>query len=111
MSVKLPMEEEERGPFELIDVMHQDWIRAVVKANKITQIYHLAAILSANAEEYPIVAWKVNFNGLINVLEVAKNNGVKKVFWPSSIAVFGPNTPKEQTPQITITDPGHDLWN
>ena len=74
--------------------------------HKITQIYHLAAVLSGNAEKLPVQAWHINMNSLMNILEVAKLvEEVKKIFWPSSIAVFGPSTPKKMTPQVTYMEP------
>ena len=80
-------------------------ILKIINRHKITQIYHLAAILSANAEKSPDMAWRINMDGLINVLELAKEQKIEKVYWPSSIAVFGPDTPKDNTPQNTIMNP------
>lgn len=94
------------GPFEYLDVMDDKRLIHFIIRHKITQIYHLAAVLSGNAEKLPLQAWNINMTGLMNVLEVAKMvNEVKKIFWPSSIAVFGPSTPKEKTPQFTIMEP------
>ncbi|MCX6165381.1 MAG: NAD-dependent epimerase/dehydratase family protein, partial [Ignavibacteriae bacterium] len=73
--------------------------------HKITQIYHLAAVLSGNAEKLPLQAWEINMKGLLNMLDLAKEVGLNKVFWPSSIAVFGRTTPKVNTPQLTVTEP------
>lgn len=96
----------ESGPFEYLDVMDDKRLIHFIIRHKITQIYHLAAVLSGNAEKLPLQAWHINMNSLMNVLEVAKMvDEVKKVFWPSSIAVFGPSTPKEKTPQFTIMEP------
>lgn len=95
----------ETGPFITLDVTDRKQLESVVCEHKITEIYHLAAILSATGEQNPDLAWRVNMEGLYNVLEVAKNFGVKKIFWPSSIAVFGPKTPKENVPQDTILSP------
>jgi len=95
----------ETGPFITLDVTNRKQLESVVCEHKITEIYHLAAILSATGEQNPDLAWRVNMEGLYNVLEVAKNFGVKKIFWPSSIAVFGPKTPKENVPQDTILSP------
>ncbi|MBR9999444.1 MAG: NAD-dependent epimerase/dehydratase family protein [Cyclobacteriaceae bacterium] len=92
--------------FEKIDVIDKNLLLEVARKYKITQIYHLAAILSATGEKHPGLAWRVNIDGLMNVLDVARDLKVKKVYWPSSIAVFGPNTPKQDTPQHTVTDPG-----
>jgi nucleoside-diphosphate-sugar epimerase len=91
--------------FERIDVIDKKRLYEIVSKHKFTQIYHLAAILSATGEKHPGLAWSVNIEGLMNVLDVSRDLKVKKVYWPSSIAVFGPNTPKTQTPQHTITDP------
>ncbi len=96
----------ESGPFQLLDVMDDKRLIHFVIRHKITQIYHLAAVLSGNAEKLPIQAWHINMNSLMNVLEIAKLvEDVKKVFWPSSIAVFGPSTPRELTPQLTTMEP------
>jgi nucleoside-diphosphate-sugar epimerase len=93
------------GEFEILDVLNVDGLERIVKKNKFTQIYHLAAVLSATGEKHPAFAWKLNMEGLHNVLETAVKFGVSKVYWPSSIAVFGPTTPKENTPQDTVMDP------
>ncbi|HBH50147.1 MAG TPA: NAD-dependent epimerase, partial [Bacteroidales bacterium] len=101
-----PADVKESGPFQFLDVMDDKHLIHFVIRNKITQIYHLAAVLSSNAEKLPLQAWHINMSSLMNVLEVAKMvEEVKKVFWPSSIAVFGPSTPKENTPQNTIMEP------
>ena len=93
------------GPFEQLDVTDSSKLLEIVKKYKITQIYLLAAILSANAESKIEMAWGLNMSSLFNVLNLAKEKIVKKIFWPSSIAVFGPNTIKENTPQFAITEP------
>ncbi|MEM7660096.1 MAG: NAD-dependent epimerase/dehydratase family protein, partial [Bacteroidota bacterium] len=93
------------GPAVVLDATDELALRELVQQYQITQIYHLAAILSAKGEQQPGLAWDLNMGSLLNVLEVAKQEQVNKVFWPSSIAVFGPSTPKDQTPQMTITDP------
>lgn len=93
------------GPFITLDVTDRAELAKVVQEHKITEIYHLAAILSATGEQNPDLAWRVNMEGLYNVLEVAKSAGVQKIFWPSSIAVFGPKTPRDNTPQDTILSP------
>jgi nucleoside-diphosphate-sugar epimerase len=94
------------GPFQLLDVMDSKMLIHFVIRNKITQIYHLAAVLSGNAEKLPLQAWNINMESLMNVLELAKMfDEVKKIFWPSSIAVFGPTTPKVNTPQMTVMEP------
>lgn len=101
-----PPEIRETGPFQLLDVMDDKHLIHFVIRHKITQIYHLAAVLSGNAEKLPVQAWHINMNSLMNVLEIAKLvEEVKKVFWPSSIAVFGPTTPKQNTPQLTLMEP------
>ncbi|MEX1001057.1 MAG: NAD-dependent epimerase/dehydratase family protein [Crocinitomicaceae bacterium] len=91
--------------FEELDIMNTDQLSAVVSKHQITEIYLLAALLSATAEQKPKLAWDLNMEGLFNVLNLAKDKVIKKVFWPSSIAVFGPSTPKENTPQFTIMEP------
>ena len=93
------------GPTEQLDVMDLDALRGVIEKHNTTEVYLLAALLSASAELKPQVAWDLNMIGLFNVLNLAKEGLIKKVFWPSSIAVFGPSTPKESTPQNTIMDP------
>lgn len=93
------------GPFEYIDVADRESIEKVVKKYGINTIYHLAAVLSAVGEEKPQLAWKVNMDGLYNVLEVAREHNIVRVFWPSSIAVFGPETPRVNTPQDTVLIP------
>ncbi len=93
------------GPFEQLDVTDSSKLLEIVKKHKITQIYLLAAILSANAESKIEMAWDLNMSSLFNVLNLAKEKIVKKIFWPSSIAVFGPNTIKDNTPQFAITEP------
>lgn len=94
------------GPFEILDVLDSNRLIHFVIRHKITQIYHLAAVLSGNAEKIPLQAWDINMRSLMNILELAKEvDAIKKVFWPSSIAVFGPTTPRFNTPQYTITEP------
>lgn len=93
------------GPFFLLDVMDKDAIYKLVERERVTQIYHLAALLSATGEKNPEFAWKLNMEGLLNVLNAARDLKVGKVFWPSSIAVFGPGTPANNTPQDTVMDP------
>lgn len=90
---------------EALDVTDAAALATVVKRHKITQIYHLAAALSANGEKHPMWAWDLNMKGLLNVLELARHEKLDKVFWPSSIAAFGPNTPAVDTPQTTVMDP------
>ena len=93
------------GPFEILDVTDSDRLHEVVKKYEVTHVYLLAAILSANAEKKPKLSWDLNMQSLFNVLDLAKEKIIKKVFWPSSIAVFGPNTEKIKTQQYTITEP------
>ena len=93
------------GPFEVIDVMNATGLLEIVKRHNITQVYLLAALLSATAEKMPKFGWDLNMKGLFNVLDLAKEKIIQKIYWPSSIAVFGPNTPRENTPQFTIMEP------
>jgi nucleoside-diphosphate-sugar epimerase len=96
----------EGGPFQVLDVMDDKQLIHFIIRHRINQIYHLAAVLSGNAEKLPTQAWKINMESLMNILEVAKMvEEVKKVFWPSSIAVFGPTTPRSQTPQLSVMEP------
>lgn len=91
-------------PYEVLDVTEREHLQRLVNRHQIGTIFHLAGLLSANGEQHPDLCWDTNINGLRNVLEVAKQNTLR-VFWPSSIAVFGPHTPKLDTPQITVEDP------
>ncbi len=100
-----PADIKKSGPFQLLDVMDDKRLIHFVIRYKITQIYHLAAVLSGNAERLPLQAWDINMRSLLNILDLAREVGVKKIFWPSSIAVFGKTTPKENTPQLTIMEP------
>ena len=93
------------GVFETIDVTNSQSIKDVVTKHNIDEVYQLAALLSATAEKNLDLAWKLNIEAVFNVLNLAKEKIIKKIFWPSSIAVFGPNTPKNNTPQNTIMDP------
>ncbi len=95
----------ESGPFVYLDVTDKESIERVVKEYDIDTIYHLAAVLSAVGEEKPQLAWHVNMDGLYNVLEIARERELVRVFWPSSIAVFGPEAPKINTPQNTVLIP------
>lgn len=95
----------ESGPFAEINVLDQAGIADILDKYRITQIYNMAAMLSATGEKYPMKAWELNMNGLIHTLELARDRQVKKVYWPSSIAAFGPTTPKANTPQITVMEP------
>jgi nucleoside-diphosphate-sugar epimerase len=95
----------ESGPFESVDTSDKENVEKIVKKYDIDAIYHLAAILSATGEENPQLAWRVNMDGLYNVLEVARECKLVRVFWPSSIAVFGPGAPRVKTPQDTVLIP------
>jgi len=90
---------------EALDVTDAAALATVVKRHGITQIYHLAAALSASGEKHPTWAWSLNMGGLLNVLELARTQRIERLFWPSSIAAFGPNTPANATPQSTVMDP------
>ncbi|MEM6523000.1 MAG: NAD-dependent epimerase/dehydratase family protein [Bacteroidota bacterium] len=96
---------EESGLFELLDVMDMAALNDIVDKYGITRIYHLAAVLSAKGESNPKFAWDLNMNSLINVLELARLKKLDRIYWPSSIAVFGPSTPANNTPQHTVMDP------
>ncbi len=98
-------EQAKEGPFEVIDIMNAHQLGEIVKRHKVNQVYLLAALLSATAEKMPKIGWDLNMQGLFNVLDLAKEKLIQKIYWPSSIAVFGPNTPKENTPQYTIMEP------
>lgn len=98
-------EQAKEGPFEVIDVMNAQGLLEIVKRHNINQVYLLAALLSATAEKMPKFGWDLNMQGLFNVLDLAKEKIIQKVYWPSSIAVFGPNTPSINTPQFTIMEP------
>ncbi len=93
------------GTFEIIDAMDYASIKICCEKHNITTIYLLAAILSATGEKYPMKAWDLNMQSLFHVLNLAKAKAIKKVFWPSSIAVFGPTTPSQNTPQHTTMEP------
>lgn len=97
--------EEVNGPFEVLDAMDAGKLNSIVEEYGITEVYHLAALLSATAEKQVKFAWDLNMKSLFHVLDLAKEKKIKKIFWPSSIAVFGPNTPRDNTPQHTVTDP------
>ena len=95
--------------YETVDVLDAARLRDVVAQYGITQVYQLAALLSVTGEQAPLRAWSLNMNGLLNILEIARERGVTgkplRVFWPSSIAAFGPNTPAVDTPQLAVMDP------
>lgn len=94
-----------KGPFEIVDATSYQQIEALVDKYKIDEVYLMAALLSATAEKNPALAWDLNMNSLFHVLNLAKEGKIKKIFWPSSIAVFGPTTPKHDTPQYTVMEP------
>ncbi|MBL0232964.1 MAG: L-threonine 3-dehydrogenase [Chitinophagaceae bacterium] len=93
------------GPYVALDVMNKEMLHVQVIRQGITQIYLLAAILSATGEKNPSLAWNLNMQGLLNVLDIAREENLHKVYWPSSIAVFGPTSPKNNCPQQTIIEP------
>ncbi|MCL6218738.1 NAD-dependent epimerase/dehydratase family protein [Zunongwangia pacifica] len=93
------------GPFEIANAMDYGQIAGLIEKHQIEEVYLMAAMLSATGEKAPMKAWALNMDSLFHVLNLAKDKKIKKVFWPSSIAVFGPSTPKENTPQTTIMEP------
>lgn len=93
------------GPFQIMDATNYEQIEGLVEQYGIDEVYLMAAMLSATAEKFPMKGWDLNMNSLFHVLNLAKEGKIKKVFWPSSIAVFGPTTPKQETPQNTIMEP------
>lgn len=95
----------ENNPFEKLDILDKETLLNIVKKHGIRQVYLLAALLSATGEQNPMFAWKLNMQGLFHVLDLAKEKHIDKVYWPSSIAVFGPTTPRENTPQYTVMEP------
>ncbi|MBV2228675.1 MAG: NAD-dependent epimerase/dehydratase family protein [Sphingobacterium mizutaii] len=103
--IREPKEIADGEIFETLNVLDKEAIKALILKYKPTQIYLLAAMLSATGEQYPQKAWDLNMNGLLNVLDLAVELGIKKIFWPSSIAVFGPHSPKDNTPQYCVMDP------
>src|SRR3954467_6354578 len=93
------------GPYVSLDVMNKEMLHVQVIRQNVTQIYLLAAILSATGEKNPNLAWNLNMQSLLNVLDIAREEHLHKVYWPSSIAVFGPTSPRQQCPQQTIIEP------
>lgn len=91
--------------FEVLDIMNHEAAKDLIKKENVKQIYHLAAVLSATGEKNPLFAWDLNMKSLLFVLEIAREFKLDKVYWPSSIAVFGPNTPKINTPQYCVKEP------
>ena len=94
------------GPFEVLDAMNATELERIVHKHEIGTVYHMAAMLSARAEGQPELAWDLNMTSLFHVLNLARDKKIEQIFWPSSIAVFGPNTLKMSTPQNAVTDPG-----
>lgn len=110
----------DEGRYQQLDVLDKDRLLSLVQSEGITQVYNLAALLSATAEKNPPFGWKLTIDGQFNVLNLAKEGHIKKIFWPSSIAVFGPTTPRFDTPQKTIIEPNTvygigklagEMWN
>ncbi len=95
----------EGGPYIQLDILNREAVRSFIIDNGIKQVYLLAALLSATAEKNPDFAWRLNMEGLFTILDLAKEKHIDKIFWPSSIAVFGPTTPADKTPQHTIMEP------
>lgn len=93
------------GPYVQIDILKKEAVRDYIISEGISEVYLLAALLSATAEKNPMFAWQLNMDGLFTILDLAKDGYLKKIFWPSSIAVFGPTTPQENTPQLTVMEP------
>ena len=102
---KLNIDVVNSGPFEVLNALDFNQIQHLVEVHQIDEVYLMAALLSATAEKNPAFAWDLNMNSLFHVLNLAKAEKNKKIFWPSSIAVFGPTTPRENTPQYTIMEP------
>ena len=103
--IRPPASPKDGEVFETINVLDKEAVKALLVKYKPTQVYLLAAMLSATGEQYPQKAWDLNMNGLLNVLDLAIELGIKKIFWPSSIAVFGPHSPKQNTAQYCVMDP------
>jgi len=93
------------GPFEVVNALDYNQVEHVIEKYNVEDVYLMAALLSATAEKNPAFAWDLNMNSLFHVLNLAKRGKIKKIFWPSSIAVFGPTTPKQNTPQYTVMEP------
>lgn len=93
------------GPYEELNVLDKNRLYEIIAKHKVEQVYLLAALLSATAEKNPAFAWELNMNSLFYILDLAKEGKLKKIYWPSSIAVFGPTTPRQNTPQFTVMEP------
>ena len=102
---KLNIDVVNSGPFEVVNALDFNQIEHLVEQYQIEEVYLMAALLSATAEKNPAFAWDLNMNSLFHVLNLAKAGKIKKIFWPSSIAVFGPTTPRDNTPQYTVMEP------
>ena len=102
---KLNIDVVNSGPFEVVNALDFNQIEYLVEHYQIEEVYLMAALLSATAEKNPAFAWDLNMNSLFHVLNLAKAGKIKKIFWPSSIAVFGPTTPRDNTPQYTVMEP------
>lgn len=103
--IRQPAGGNDQGPFVPLDVLNTQQIKEVFTRHKPTVVYHLAAMLSATAEKNPKAGWNLNMEGLFHIFDACLEYQVKRVFWPSSIAVFGPSTPRESTPQLCVMDP------
>ncbi|WP_224995188.1 NAD-dependent epimerase/dehydratase family protein [Cesiribacter sp. SM1] len=103
--IRLPQQQETDNRFEILDALDKAALYRIIEKEGISQVYHLAAVLSASGEKNPHFAWKLNMESLLNVLEAGRELKISKIFWPSSIAIFGPDTPKQQVPQLTICNP------
>jgi len=101
----LPRNIVESGPIIYLDALNRDMLAKTFYEYEIDTIFHMASLLSATGEKNPQTAWNININGLINVLEVARSYNIDRLIWPSSIAAFGPTTPRENTPNETILQP------
>ncbi len=93
------------GPYVSLDVMNKEMLHVLIIRHNITQVYLLAAILSATGEKNPLLAWNINMASLLNVLDIAKEEGLDKIYWPSSIAVFGPNSPGRKRRSTLLSSP------
>ncbi len=102
--VDSPVKLIEDGPYEQLNILDNDAYQSILEKYDVTEVYHLVALLSAKGEQDPLFAWKLNMDSLLNVLESGRSR-VEKIYWPSSIAVFGPDTPPKETPQWTLMNP------
>lgn len=103
--IRDPKDVDYDGIYEVIDVLDSNRIKEVIAKHNVKTVYHLAALLSGTAEKNPMFGWKLNMDTLLTFLELAKDKVIDKIFWPSSIGVFGPDTPKDNTPQNTVQTP------